>query len=528
MKSNMSHSTTFRDYLKIIFRHKIIFFILPPAILIPLYFMLELQTPTYQSSVTMYVKAAKQTEADYYSGVGSRSLVEEHSQLVKTNIVLERVVKALKLYEIPIDYEIKFYSRFKSALRKKGVEQSKQRFANLSAQQKEKDAFQRAMRRLRANVGAEPIPISNFFIINVKDFDPSLAPVIANSVSRSYIIFDLEQQIEELKLKYGEKHSTFIQLNNYIAELQTKLDGKSIPDLEALGPATIKIIAQAGKSGLIGGVNKNTLFPLSLFASIFLGVLFCFAFDILDQSIRSPKDIESFLGIPFLGSIYKKKTTEKRLISDINPTHTIYSKSFQTLSEKLSLLMSDKKLKTVLLTGVDQSMGTATVIANLAIYLARKSGYKVLIIDADPMKYSLSKTFKVSYKPGLADVFDGKNSFMEVIQDLGSNLHILPPGEFSLNLVGFLGSSTMSDLLKKTGEQYDMVFINTSELNNFSDAVMISSVADGTAIVVNEGKERRQIIMNAINSLKQKNINVIGAILSNRKLVIPEIIYRIT
>ena len=86
----------------------------------------------------------------------------------------------------------------------------------------------------------------------------------------------------------------------------------------------------------------------------------------------------------------------------------------------------------------------------------------------------------------------------------------------------------MSDLLRKTGEQYDMVFINTSELNNFSDAVMISSVADGTAIVVNEGKERRQIIMNAINSLKQKNINVIGAILSNRKLVIPEIIYRIT
>ena len=40
--------------------------------------------------------------------------------------------------------------------------------------------------------------------------------------------------------------------------------------------------------------------------SIFLGLMLAFLFDYMDQTFRSPDDIERFLGIPFLGSVIRR------------------------------------------------------------------------------------------------------------------------------------------------------------------------------------------------------------------------------
>ena len=45
------------------------------------------------------------------------------------------------------------------------------------------------------------------FTISVRDYNPVGAALIANVVSRSYVMFDLEQQLAELKLKYGGETS---------------------------------------------------------------------------------------------------------------------------------------------------------------------------------------------------------------------------------------------------------------------------------------------------------------------------------
>ena len=129
---------------------------------------------------------------------------------------------------------------------------------------------------------------------------------------------------------------------------------------------------------------------------------------------------------------------------------------------------------------------------------------------------------------GLTDVLEGKVPFENAVQDLGSNLYVLPTSKTVLNPATLLNTSIMSNIIKKAQEQYELVFINGTDLRNFTDTAILSSITDGIAIVINEGKARRQVVKDAIASLEQKKINLIGAILNNRTYVIPEIIYKLT
>ena len=491
MEAYTSTGTTLRDYLRVVFRHKTIFIITLITVMVTVFVKLELKTPVYVAQVKMLVSAFYETESEYYKGIGARWLTTTQIEIVKSRPVIERVVKALKLYERPPDYEKKFASRLKAFLIDRRIKKHKQNLEEMTPEEmtpEENQAFlfNMAMGSLSGSISAAEIEETNMFIISVRDFSPVQAAIIANSVSRSYVIFDLEQQIAELQLNYGKKHSLVIQLKNHVKNLQNTLDGRLLPDIEAIGPASVKIIGQAQSGArLKEGISKQLTLNMAFFMSLFLSVLLAFVFDYLDQTFKLPWEVEGFLNIPVLCSIPKRKSKDKLLISADNPKTTNYTQSFQALSNQISLLMKDKNLKSLLITDVEGSEGATILIANLGIFLAHKAGHRVLIIDANLRSPLISKIFNISNSKCLINVLEEKIQFEDAIQDLGSHLHVLPADVAVSNPVIILGSSMMSDVIKKAKEQYEIVLINCLDLNNFTDAVILSSFTDGTALIVN-------------------------------------------
>jgi len=521
--------TTLRDYIRILFKHKRMIVAVFIIVMVTVYIALQLKTPVYEAQVKILVSALKETEAAYYRELWpgrNTSVAYTQSEIVKSRTVIERAVRALGLYQRPLDYEKNFASKLKSALIDYRLNKLNSKLEELTPEQKQAFLFNKAVEDLEQNIEVKPIRETDVFTINVRDFNPVAAAIIANTVSRSYVIFDLEQQIVELQLKYGEKHSTVTQLNNYIKQLYKTLDGKRVSDIEALGPASVKIIEQAQIAPEpVGMIGRRLGLIFAFFTSIFLGVMIAFISEYLDQTFKSPQDIESYLNIPFLGSIPKRKSKDKLLIRDADQI-TKYTQSYQNLSDQIFLLIKDKNLKSLLITDAEALDETAAVIANIGSYLAHKAAHKVLVIDANLRNPSISNVFNISNSPGLTDVLEEKISFEDAVQDLGSNLYVLPAGQTALNPTIFLSSSMMSDVMKKAREQYEIVFVNCADIKNFADGVILSSITDGVALVVNEGKVRRQVVKEAITPLEQKKINIIGVILTNRKYVIPEIIYK--
>ena len=542
-----------RDYIRIIFRRKAVIITSFITVTMSVIIGLELKTPMYESQVKMLISAEKATKSAYYTGLGygqSGGISTTQSEIVISNPVIERAVKVLKLDERPFDYEKNFCSPLKAWLidiRHKIKEMSKreseperilpEQEATLSRIENpggrssvaeevpwQADSFRWAVESLKGRIKVEPITDTDLFTINVRDFSNVAAATIANVVSRSYIIFDLEQQMAEFQLQYGEKHPIVVQLGNGIDKITKNLTGETLPAIEAIGPASVKIIEQAQVPIEPTGKSKRLILILAIGMSLFLGVILAFGFEYIDQTFKSPQDVETFLNLPLLGSIPKKGFKDGVLIKDSKRTEA-FTQPYQNLSDQIYLLMKDKNLKSILITAASPLDGSTTIIANLANFLSNTAGHKVMVIDANLRAPAIHKVFNISDNTGLANVLEGKISLEKATQALGPNLMVLPAGNTALNSTPLLDSTNMLNVMNTAKEKYEFVFVDYANLRSFKDACVLCLHLDGIALVVNEGKTRHHTIKGLIAPLKHKKANMIGVILKNRTYDIPKMIY---
>ena len=542
--------STLRDYIRIIFRHKAVIITSFITVTMIVLIGLELKTPMYESQVKMLITAEKPTKSPYYTGLGygqGGGISGTQSEIVISNPVIERAVKVLKLEERPSDYEKNFCSPLKAWLMDIRQKMSKresepehilpEQEATLSRNENpgvissvaeevpwQADSFRWAVEGLKGRIKVEPIEGTDLFLINVMDFSSVAAATIANVVSRSYIIFDLEQQMAEFQLQYGEKHPIVVQLGNGIEKMTKNLTGETLPAIEAIGPASVKVIEQALVPLKPMGKSKRLILLLAIGMSLFLGVILAFGFEFIDHTFKSPQDVETFLNLPLLGSIPKKGFKDGVLIKDSKRTEA-FLQPYQNLSDQIYLLMKDKNLKSLLITAASPLDGSTTVIANLANFLSGKAGHKVMVIDANLRAPAIHKVFNISDNTGLANVLEGKISLEKAAQALGPNLMVLPAGNTALNSTPLLDSTNMLNVMKTAKEKYEFVFVDYANLRSVKDACVLCQHLDGIALVVNEGKTRHHTIKGLIAPLKHKKANMIGVILKNRTYEIPKMIY---
>ena len=549
MNSNLN---TLRDYLTIIFRHKTVILTTFVTVMISVIIRLELKTPSYIAQVKMLITAQKQIDSPYYrylSGFEPIGVSLTQCEILTSNPVIERAVKALKFYERPSDYEKNYCSALKARLidlRRKiaaaqkassenesehykeleenqqvGISLTKNEITNPDAVNVQSYTFRQAVIGLKNSISVEPIRDTNLFVLYATDFNPNAAAMTANVVSRSYIIFDLEQQLAELQLKYGEKQPIVVQLKDNIERMTKNLTGETLPDLEAIGPASVKIIEQALVPFVPEGTKKKLSIVLAFFMSIFLGIMLAFGLEYMDQTFKSAQDLEKFLNLPVLGAIPKnihKGKDSKQICINLH--------AYQPLADQIYLLVKDNNLKSILITALSPLEGSAKLIANLGKYLSQEAHHKIFIVDANLKAPSLHKLFNITGKPGLADVLEEKAALEKATVKINDNLLILPAGETSLNPTTLLNSSRMRDVVNIAREKSELLFIDYANLRAIKNVRILSSIADGIALVVSEGKTRRPVIKAAITPLKQSKANIIGTILNDRTFVIPKIIYK--
>lgn len=507
-----------------------------------------------------------------------------------SNPVIERAVKALRFQERPPDYERYYCSPMKAWLMDlkdawipklipqwfTDLQKKNSKSDDLPFQQKQAYAFRRHVEKLKSIIEVEPIKDTNIFTISATDFDPVAAATIANVVSRSYVIFDLEQQLAELQLQYEKKHPIIIQLKSEIDKMNRNLTGSALPDLEAIGPASVKIIEQAQPPLLPKGTSKQLTMAIAFFIGISLGVMLAFGLEYIDHTIKSPQDVEAFLRLPVLGSLPKKGFRDKKLVKD-KKRDTPLAYFYQNLSDQVHILMRKKKVKSLLITASSPKEKSTTITANLGKFLSSRTGHRVLIIDANIKHPAMHKIFRIPNGPGLTDVLEGKISFEKASQYVSTNLtvltagrnshrlntvaeppshmpdddivsgqvnvlegkiplnkknrrtnskfNILPVDTVAINPHSILDTIRMHDVVNGIREKYDIILVDYANLRNVKDVYTLSTYLDGVALVVNEGKTRRHVIKSLITPLEQHNTHFAGVILNNRSFVIPKIIY---
>jgi len=520
-----------RDFLRILYKRRLIILVIFITVMLTIYIGQQMKTPRYQASVKMLVTGKMPKDLDYQRSLGPGSLTQTHMELVTSKKVLERAVRALRLYERPLDYEKRYASRLKKFIIERNVKKIEQELQEMSPKEKKSFYFNRAVSLLAGSIfTSRADEDSSIFLITATDFNPHEAVRMANVVSRSYIIFDLETQIAELNLIYGEKNVTIQRLKDFIEGLENTLDGRLISDLEALGPASVKIISQAESATLIKTGGRLNLYIIGIILSILSGIVLSFGLEYIDQTIKGPKDVDRYLRIPFLGSIPKRKKKDVLIMNTPSASDKLECvRAFQRVGDKILLYTKERGVKSLLVNSITRPFDASTVTANLGIYLARDTGKRVLIIDGNLGFPSMSDIMGIKANPDIVDVFEGRCQLSEAIKDIGNNLYLLPSRKVSFRPIKLIDSTFMENLIRELKGQYDLILIDCqSNLLNDAGPVVLSSYVDGIMMVLSEGDDRYYQVRLALNVLRQKNGIKIFSVLNNRKKDLPKVLHKIS
>jgi len=179
----------------------------------------------------------------------------------------------------------------------------------------------------------------------------------------------------------------------------------------------------------------------------------------------------------------------------------------------------------VVFCGIDEAEGTSVLCAQLGRLLASQVASQVCIVDANVRAPSLRRLLDVERSDGPSSLQAAPQA--QLVQQIASNLWLI-----SGHLAATSGGATASldqirSQIKGLPPEFAYVVINAPPVGLYSDAAILGQWADGVVLVLEANSTRRVAACKAKQTLEAANVPVLGAVLNNRTLPIPEKIYRL-
>ena len=263
---------------------------------------------------------------------------------------------------------------------------------------------------------------------------------------------------------------------------------------QAMADNNARVIDSAdGPAGPVAP-NRNRMLALGVLSGLALpGVVFlCILF--MDTRVRSRKEIEGALTVPFLGTIpYDRKRKGADLTEGEADGGSAVSEAFRVLRTNMSF-MSRKGApqQVVTFTSFNEGAGKTFVARNLALSLtyAKK---RVVLLDLDIRKGTLSRHFGAGHVGVTNYLADPSLTVDDVIQHLEA-FDIVPAGAVAPNPAELLMDDRLDALVSELRSRYDYVVADNVPVGLIADASIANRIADLTLFVVRAGRlDRRQL-----------------------------------
>lgn len=202
-------------------------------------------------------------------------------------------------------------------------------------------------------------------------------------------------------------------------------------------------------------------------------------------------------------------------IVEDNPK-SVVSESYKTLRTNILYSSLDKEIRSIVVTSSRAGEGKSITSCNLALSFAQENK-KVLLIDCDLRKPSIHKKFKISNLKGLSDILVGKAEVEDTKYSYNDYLSILTSGPIPPNPSEMLGSNQLTMLINKLKEIYDVVILDSAPLQAVTDAQLLSVKVDGTILVVEAEKTKKDDIVSAKELLQKVDANILGLVLNKSR-----------
>lgn len=269
--------------------------------------------------------------------------------------------------------------------------------------------------------------------------------------------------------------------------------------------------------------KKGLNFLLATVVGLFLGVGLAFFLEYLDNTVKTPEDVETILRLPSFGMVPEIASERKRgepgplypveLITHAHPK-SILAEAYRNIRTSVLLSFSEHPPKTLVFSSANPAEGKTTTAINTAIALAQ-TGTRVLVVDADLRKPRLHRLFEAENGAGLSTYLSGNAPLESVIKASEiPNLSFIPAGPLPPNPSELLGSNLCKTMMEWLKGQFDHVLFDSPPILGFADTVILATCVDGVVLVAQAGKTPRETLHHARDILLQVNAKILGVIIN--------------
>ena len=283
----------------------------------------------------------------------------------------------------------------------------------------------------------------------------------------------------------------------------------------------IELLLFPPAQGQLDSVSPNMKYYVMIFG-ILIGCGFAYLLDYMDDTIRTPHDVEKFVGMRVIGTVPLLSRGEEKLLHRIALKSPI-SEMMNTLSMIIQSWMLKMKGQSLLIVSSKPSEGKSTFITNLAVAMCR-GGEKVVLIDSDMRKPSLHRFFGVDNSVGLSNYLE--DSFTGDVDDSDESkiakivhhtdvegLFLIPSGPIPSNPVGLLKGENIDRLLSHLKTYIGVILIDTPPLAMI-DAGVLATKVNAVVTVMDAGKVSKKEALAGKHLIENVGGNGIGVILN--------------
>lgn len=240
---------------------------------------------------------------------------------------------------------------------------------------------------------------------------------------------------------------------------------------------------------------------------------FIFVRDRFDDTVRTPGDLSTKLGLALVG-VVPLNSEESSPLAQLSDARSDISESYSSIRASLQFSGPQGAPSPMLVTSSQQSEGKSTTSLAIALSFAR-IGRKVLLIDADMRRPSLHSFLGVSRQVGLSNLLTGDRKFDEVIQTTEyPGLSFIPCGPLPLDAGELLSSQAIVQVLAEAERQFNMIVLDGPPIMGLADAPLLAARMQGTLFVIETARTHRGQSKIALARLRAAHAAIIGGVLT--------------
>lgn len=399
------------------------------------------------------------------------------------------------------------------------------------------------------SVSVEAVEGTRVISVSALRASPEQAADVANAFANGYLATRLAQEVERISALQELYANQLTELQDRAQELTKAAVEAAPPDQRAelrserrtlntqqqVVAEQIATIPSASGGGRIyeaqppalGNPAQPRTLRNALLAAVLglvLGIGLAFLRDHFDDAVRDERRLRGALGSrPLLGRIPRSAEERKGRVATLVAPHSPVSEAYRTLNTNVRFLLAAARPATevrhgppggrvLLVSSAGPAEGKTSVASNLAV-AAAGVGLRVVLVDGDLRRPSLSERFGVKDLPGLSDVLATGAPVGSHLLDVGiDGLAILAGGAMPPNPAELLASPALRSIFQELTAEADLVVVDSAPLLRVADTLELVPLVDVVLLVVRRGVSRLRMVSGAIERVRHVGGNVAGAV----------------